>query len=105
MLQSKMRCPLKPRCPQLSKQGLMEAFYCSLALMITCWALSCWKTKLLCSLLCKFCDGILAVSQDDAVGGAVLHDEALQMLNLMSCWPFSGRDDCAAQAGDGLHHC
>ena len=22
----------------------------------------------------------------------------------MSCWPFSGRDDCAAQAGDGFHH-
>ena len=58
---------------------------------------------MLCSFLCKFGDGILAVSLDDAVGEAVLHDEALEMLNLMSCWPFSGSDDCAAQAGDGLH--
>ena len=104
MLQSKMRCPLKPRCPQLSKQGLMESFYCSLASMIICWTLPCWKTKLLCSLLGEFGDGILAVSLDDAVGEAVLHDEALEMLNLMSCWPFSGRDDRAAQAGDGLNH-
>ena len=57
------------------------------------------------NLLCEFGDGILAVNLDDAVGEAVLHDEALEMLNLISCWPFSGRDDCTAQAGDGLHHC
>ena len=95
-LQSKMRCPLKPRCPQLGKQGLMEAFYCSLASMIICWALSCWKTKLLCSLLCKFCDGILAVSLDDAVGEAVLHDKAFEMLSLMLCWRFLRCDDRAA---------
>ena len=83
----------------------METFHRSLASMIICWTLSCWKTKLLCSLLGEFGDCILAVGLDDGVGEAILHDEALEMLSLMSCWPLSGRDDRAAQAGGGLHHC
>ena len=56
------------------------------------------------SLLGELRDGILAVGLDDGVGEAVLHDETFEMLNLMLCWPFLGRDDRAAQAGDGLHH-
>ena len=83
----------------------MEMFHRTLASMIVCWTLSCWKTKLLCSLLGEFGDCIFAVGLDDAVGKSVLHDEVLVMLNVMSCWPFSGHDDRAAQAGDGLHHC
>ena len=105
MFQSKMRCPLEPCCAQLGKDRLMETFHRPLASMIICWTLSCWKTKLLCSLLGEFGDCILAVGLDDAVGKAVLHDKSFQMLKLMPCWPFSGRDDRAAQAGDGLHHC
>ena len=58
----------------------------------------------MCSLLGEFGDCILAVGLYDAVGEAVLHDEALQMLKLMSCWSFPGRDDCVAQAGDVLNH-
>ena len=52
----------------------------------------------------EFGDCILAVGLDDAVGKPVFHDKTFQMLKLMSCWPFSGRDDRAAQAGDGLNH-
>ena len=59
---------------------------------------------MLCSLLGELGDGILAVGLDDGVGEAVLHDKAFEMLNLMLCWPFLGRDDRAAQAGNGLHH-
>ena len=56
----------------------------------------------------EFGDCIFAAGLDDAVGKSVLHDEVLVMLSVMSvmsCWPFSGHDDRAAQAGDGLHHC
>ena len=102
MFQSKMRCPLEPCCTQLGKEGLMKTFHRTLASMIICWTLSCWKTKLLCSLLGEFGDCILAVGLDDAVGKPVFHDKTFEMLKLMSCWPFSGRDDRAAQAGDGL---
>ena len=82
----------------------MEPLNGSLVSMIICWALSGWRTKLLCSLLGELGDGILTVSLDDGVCQAVLHDEAFEMLSLMLCWPFLGRDDRAAQAGDSLHH-
>ena len=59
----------------------------------------------MCSLLSKFCDGILAVGLYDAVGEAVLHDKALKMLYLMLCWALLVCDDGVAQAGDGLDHC
>ena len=49
----------------------------------------------MCSLLGRFSDGILAVSLDDIVGKAVLHDEAFEMLSLMLCWAVLGRDDRA----------
>ena len=59
----------------------------------------------MCGLLSKFGDGILAVSLDDAVGEAVLHDKAFKKLYLMLCWPFLGCDDGVAQSSDGLDHC
>ena len=58
----------------------------------------------MCSLLGEFGDCILAVGLDDAVGESVFHNKTLGMLKLTSCWPFSGRDDRAAQAGDVLNH-
>ena len=58
----------------------------------------------MCSLLGEFGDCILAVGLDDAVGKPMFHNKTLQMLKLMSCWPFSGRDDRAAQASDVLNH-
>ena len=58
----------------------------------------------MCSLLGEFGDCILAVGLDDAVGKPMFHHKTFEMLKLMSCWPFSGRDDRAAQAGDVLNH-
>ena len=55
----------------------------------------------------EFSDCILAVGLDDAVFKPVFHHKTFQMLKLMSCWPFSRRDDRAAQAGvigDVLNH-
>ena len=60
---------------------------------------------MLCILLGELRDGILAVGLDDGIGEAVLHDKAFEMLSLMFCWLFRGRDDRTAQAGDRLHHC
>ena len=96
--------PTATRCPQLRRPGLMEPLYCPLATMNIWCTLPCWKTQLLCCLLGELCDGTLAVGLDDGVGEAVLHDETFGKLSLVFRWPFLGRDDCAAEAGDCLCH-